>query len=140
MRQINIWATAALLTVGLTAATGCDGKISQCNRLIEVINAEQNTIRNAKTDDANAMKELADKLDGVVKKVEGVEVKDEKLVKFRGDYIGLISDFAKTARNTAGAMESKDLNKLQEAQKELKKIGPRESNLVNDINSYCQGG
>ncbi len=140
MRQFNIWATAALLTVGVFATTACDGKIPQCNRLIEVINAQQPNISNAKTEDAAAMKALATKLDEVVKKVGAVDVKEEKLVKYRDDYVALIGDFAKTARGTAAAMETKDLTKLEEAQKNLKEIGPRERKLVGDINSFCQGG
>ncbi len=112
---------------------------TQCNRLIAAINAEQDVIRNAKTDDAEAMRKLADNLDTVAKKMEAVEVSDGKLIKLRGDYIELISDFSKTSRFTANAMTKKDLEELIAAQKQLKEISPREDKVVNAINRYCQG-
>ena len=39
-----IWTTAICLAF-LASSTGCDGKIAQCNRLIDVINKEQKPLK-----------------------------------------------------------------------------------------------
>jgi major membrane immunogen (membrane-anchored lipoprotein) len=135
--------TAATLAIGLTAAgglTACDGKIAQCNRLIEVINKEQGPLKSASGSDPAALKKLAETLDNVAKKVSAVEVKDEKLVKFRDDYASMAKDLSKASRDTAGALESNDPKKATEAAKAMSGFGPRESALVDNINKYCSGG
>jgi hypothetical protein len=74
------WKAAAVTAVAATISLGllgCDGKIAQCNRLIEVINKEQGPLKKATGNDPAALKKLADTLDDVAKKVEAVELKDE---------------------------------------------------------------
>jgi hypothetical protein len=143
MRRTKTWtAAAALLFVGTTAATGllgCDSKISQCNRLIKVINDEQGPLKNATGSDPAALKKLAETLDGVSKKVGTVELADEKLVGFRDEYKKMAEDLAKVSRDTAGALESNDPGKAAEAAKQMSSFGPRETELVNNINKYCSG-
>lgn len=135
-----------LLTLALslslsTMLAGCDPKIKQCNRLIDVINGEQDLIKDAASkNDVEGLKKLAETLDEVGKKVDGVELKDEKLQEFRGDYKKMVEDLAKVSRDSAEALETNDPNKAQDAQKKMSKFGARENELVNGINEYCQGG
>ncbi|MCA9625423.1 MAG: hypothetical protein KC731_40655 [Myxococcales bacterium] len=137
------WMATSLLALGTTAImglAGCDGKISQCNRLIEEINKEQGPLKEASGSDPAALNKLADTLDGVATKVEAVELKDEKLVGFRNDYAKMAKDLASASRDTATALESNDPTKAAEAAKTMSSFGSRESDLVDNINKYCSGG
>lgn len=135
-----IWTTTAILSLGVVSLSGCDGKISQCNRLIEVINKEQGPLKSASGSDPDALKKLAETLDGVATKVKAVELKDESLVKFRDDYASMATDLGKASRDTATALESNDPKQAAEAAKSMSSFGPRESQLVDSINKYCSGG
>jgi len=133
------------LAGGLIAALGlvsaCDSKINQCNRLIEVINNEQTPIKEMKTqgNDAGSFKKLADVLDGVAGKVKAVELKDEKLVKFRDDYATMAEELAGSSREAADALGGTDMKKTTAAIKKMQSFAPRESELVENINKYCSG-
>ena len=143
MSMRNTWMAAAIVAMGTTAAmglAGCDGKIGQCNRLIEVINKEQGPLKYASGSDPAALKKLAETLDNVGKKVEAVELKDETLIKHRDDYAQMARDLAKASTETAAALESNDPAKAQEAAKKMSGFGSRESDLVDSINKYCSGG
>jgi hypothetical protein len=133
-------AAVALTTLALgVGALGCDGKISQCNRLIKVINEEQKPLREMQGTDPAALEKLSDTLDSVAKKVTAVELKDDKLVKFRDDYAKMATDLAKTAKDTAAALKSADPAKATEAAKSMQSFTQRESDLVDGINKYCSG-
>jgi hypothetical protein len=131
--------TAAMVGAIAVLGTGCDGKIPQCNRLIEVINKEQAPLKNLKGHDPDELKKLAETLDGVASKVKGVELKDEKLVGFRDDYGKMAEDLAATSRETAEALASNDPKKAGEAAKKMNSFTPRETELVEEINKYCSG-
>lgn len=140
--RMKTWIAAATVVFASTAAmglVGCDGKISQCNRLIEVINKEQGPLKDASGSDPAALKKLAETLENVATKVEAVELKDEKLVSFRDDYAKMARDLAKASNETAEALDGKDPTKAQEAAKTMSSFGSRESDLVDNINKYCSG-
>jgi len=130
-------AFAALAT--LAAVTGCDSKIAQCNRLIDVINKEQAPLKKETGNEPKALQELASTLDDVSAKVKAVQVEDAKLVEFRDQYATMASDLAVASRETAKAIESKDSAVAREAAKKMSSFSPRESELVNSINNYCSG-
>jgi len=143
MRRTTTWLTGLSMmaaVVAMSTATGCDGKISQCNRLIGVINKEQGPLKSASGSDPAALKKLAETLDGVAEKVEAVKLKDDKLVGFRDEYAKMAKDLAKASRETAEALAGNDPKKAQEAAKAMGGFGPRENTLVDKINKYCQGG
>lgn len=136
------WTTVTVSAIAVTVSLGllsCDGKIAQCNRLIEVINKEQGPLKKATGNDPAALKKLADTLDNVAKKVEAVELKDEKLLSFRNEYSQMAKDLGKASRDTATAVESNDPKKAQDAAKNMSSFGDRESDLVDNINKYCSG-
>jgi len=140
MRPSKLLALA--LTLGLpTILSGCDPKINQCNRLIDVINGEQDLIKTAASkNDVEGLKKLAETFDEVGKKVDAVELKDEKLRGFRSDYKKMVDDLAKVSRDSAEAYETNDPAKSEDAEKKMSKFTARENELVNSINEYCQGG
>jgi hypothetical protein len=131
--------TAAMVGALAVFGTGCDGKIPQCNRLIEVINKEQAPLKNLKGNDPDELKKLAETLDGVASKVKAVELEDATLVAFRDDYGKMAEDLAATSRETAEALASNDPKKAGGAAKKMNSFTPRETELVEEINKYCSG-
>lgn len=137
LRQASF--TVAVMGALAVVGMGCDGKIPQCNRLIEVINKEQAPLKNLKGNDPDELKKLAETLDGVAGKVKAVELKDEKLIGFRDEYGKMAEDLAATSRETAEALTSNDPKKATEAAKKMNSFTPRETELVDNINKYCSG-
>ncbi|MEM6787490.1 MAG: hypothetical protein AAF715_08215 [Myxococcota bacterium] len=133
--------TVVGLSAAMGLASGCDSKINQCNRLIEVINNEQAPIKemDKQDNDPESFKKLADVLDGVAGTVRGVEVKEEELQKFRDDYATMASELATSSREAAEALGGTDMKKTTEAIKKMQSFESRESELVGNINKYCSG-
>jgi hypothetical protein len=114
--------------------------VSQCNRLIQVINTEQEPLKGTAGADPAALRKLADVLDELATKVEGVEIADEALVQFRSDYAAMVRELGAVSRQTATHLESDDPSKATESAKQMSTFGARETELVENINRYCTGG
>ena len=85
-----------------------EGKISKCNRLIEVINREQGPLKNTSGSDLAALRKLGDTLDGVAERVTAVRDLDDELSRRRDEYASMAKDLAKASRDTAAALEGND--------------------------------
>jgi hypothetical protein len=126
-----------------TAACG-QSKVSECNALIEVLNkGAANIDKGTKGIQANPMataeyKGLADAADKVADDASKVELKIPELKKFSTDYQAVMKEFAKTARDTATAVDAKDTTKMTTAANAMEKVGKQEETLIADINKYCQ--
>lgn len=138
MAEARIWGMTALGAL-LFVLPGCDGRITQCNELIRVINAEQEPIKRASGSDPEALKKLGDALDNVGAKVAEVKIEDQTIVGFRDKYAEMAKELAKAARSTAEAIEASDAKKAIEAADHMSSFGNRESELVGEINGYCSG-
>jgi hypothetical protein len=141
--RITTWLTRATVALGATAIAslcGCDGRVSQCNRLIQVINTEQEPLKGTAGAEPAALRKLADVLEELASKVEGVEIADEKLVQFRTDYAAMVRELGAVSRQTATHLESDDPSKATESAKQMSTFGARETELVENINQYCTGG
>ena len=138
MQRTASWMAVAIIGLATATAAGCNDRISQCNSLISVINEEQGKHKDLNGDNADELRKLGDALDTTSKRIGDVQVKDEKLKAFREDYKKMCEDLATAARDAATAGD--DPKKREAAIKVMQGIGPREDKLVNDINSYCQGG
>lgn len=126
-----------------TAACG-QSKIAECNALIEVLNkGAANIDKGTKAVAANPMatneyKGLADAADKVADDASKVQLNIAELKKFSTDYQGVMKEFAKTARDTATAVDAKDTAKMTTAANAMEKVGKQEETLIADINKFCQ--
>lgn len=137
----------ALLAVSLFLA-GCGKfkKTKECNAFIEKVNTaikeiEQHSASKA-GDDAQViseMKKLADLYDQLAKDVGALDITTPELKKHAGDYQAMCTKAATTARQVATAIETKNADQADTAQKEFDKIVKQEDDLVNQINGFCQG-
>lgn len=126
-----------------TAACG-QSKIAECNSLIDVLNKGATDIdKGTKAIAANPMataeyKGLADAAEKVAEGASKVQLKIPELVKFSADYQGVMKEFAKTARDTAAAVDAKDSAKVGTAANAMEKVGKQEETLIAEINKFCQ--
>ncbi len=137
---MRIFSTVTILAIGLGAlASGCENRVGECNKLIEVINSEGEKLQ--VKSDAAGLKAMADDLDAAAKKIDAVPLTIDKLKKYRDDYKGYMVEFAKAARATAQMQsgEAPDVAKLQESMNNLNTSVQKSSKLTTDINNYCQG-
>lgn len=129
----------------LIGSAGCGpSKISECNALIEVLNkGAQNIDKGTKAVAANPMatgeyKGLADAAEKVAEEASKVKLEIPELKKFSTDYQNVMKEFAKTARDTATAVDAKDTTKMTAAANAMEKVGKQEETLITDINKFCQ--
>lgn len=145
MKNIHAVLFAALATSSLVACG--KSKIDQCNAFIEQANASQTTVSGLDSagDDPAKLDAAATKIEEAAKKVDGVELKDEKLVGFKTNYVKNLNALAKTAKDIAGVQKDvKDPAKATAAEAKLKtvvadaeKLEKDDDKLINDINAYC---
>lgn len=137
-------AAAGVIALSLT---GC-GKIkktSECNTFIDKVNTslkeiEKHTSTKAENEaqTISGMKRLGELYDQLAKDVGAIEIATPDLKKQVGDYQAMAQKAAATSREVASAVEAKDGDKIDKAQKEFDQIVKQEDELVNKINSYCQ--
>jgi hypothetical protein len=132
-----------MLAVFVMGMFGCQGKVKQCNDLIGVIN--QNQEIKTKYGSLDATKAgpkdfiaMADDMDKLKGKIDGVKLKDEKLKGFAKEYQDMLGEVSKTMRELAKAMESKDQAALEKVLKDMTALQGKEGPIVGKINEYCQ--
>lgn len=127
--------------IGISLTSFKENKISQCQKLIEVVN---NAVIQAKSittspnlNDTKVMVNAADLMDNASKEMEGTKVKDRKLQDYRSGFINMYRDISKAIRDFAVAFEKKDRKAAEAAQINLQQATTPEKQLVNDLNIYC---
>ncbi len=142
-------ALAAVVTLYGVSGCGLKSKITQCNAFIEKANHSQTVVSGLHLDSEDPVKleSEATAIEAEAKAVEGVELKDEKLVKLRTDYSGMLTKLAKLTRDLAALQKSAGKGdhsavtaKAATIKTDAAKIEADESKLVTDINGYCSGG
>ena len=163
----------ALIALGLT---GCGAsKVSQCNNLAAVVNQTQTFMPEFETDiqafseSAAQVKNLDDikaaasqytaavdkvvtNLDTLVQDLGTISLKDETLIQFRDDYIGVVQGFSTALEEASQAMNlvvtvasEDDLPATIEASQQqtvsaveaIENLSQTEATLITDVNAYC---
>ena len=142
---------AALMAIALV---GCESKVAQCNKLIEVVNQGQEISQNIQGTDAATMDKLATDLTGLSQEIQAVELSDETLTGFRDRFVKIYEDLSGAASKVGGALTSlndiqpnpegvEKAKQLQADVEEASKIGDQaakdEDTLVKEVNTYCGG-
>ncbi|MBD2494730.1 hypothetical protein [Nostoc sp. FACHB-280] len=140
-RTLILSSTAAIAVT----FTGCgESKVAQCNKIIKVANQavtlSQEFSKNPQREKGSkALTEVAGKIDTYANEMKALEIKDEKLQGFQGRFIKLYQDTSKGLRDTAAAVDKKNLKAANASLASLKKSGSEEGAIVTEINSYCSG-
>jgi hypothetical protein len=124
--------------------TGCgESKVSQCTKIINIANiASGETLTASKySSDKNSksLVDLASKLDKFANDMKAIEIKDEKLLGFKDRFTKLYQDVSQGLKDTAKAIDKKDIKAANRSFATLQKSSSDEKILVTDINTYCTG-
>ncbi|MEB3291850.1 MAG: hypothetical protein VKJ24_01690 [Synechococcales bacterium] len=135
--------TVAAVALSLSVfATGCETKVSQCNKLIKVANAAttelQSMGQNKNPDKLAQMNQVASSLDKYAKEVQGIELKDEKLQGFQKRLSTLYGNTRDHSLTLIEAGKKKDAPGMQAALKKMMSGTQEEGAIVTELNSYCQ--
>lgn len=131
--------------VALLLSTGCDTKVSQCNKLIDVVNKHTQQLSTSieKLADVQTTPTVADDFAKVVKtandEISALSFSDEKVKGFANDYIGLLAEADKVGKEMAEAAKSSNVDTLNKAVEDADKLVKLEDTIVNNVNGYCQG-
>ncbi|MBD2663375.1 hypothetical protein [Richelia sinica] len=134
--------------------TGCsESKVSQCQRLIQVVNQGISLIDNNKGKQANTSLQLSKDLKDVTKSLAELKFTDPKLEEFQGDFVKVFQNLSQAiakaaqALNTAKTAEAtpSGREKIQKARTDIdsaltaaaKTAGKESDNLSNQLNKYC---
>lgn len=138
MKTLHLF-VAAVLGVGLSA---CDSKISQCNKLIEVVNKHTTPLATsiAKLNEFDEKPEVADEFITIVETAEAdikaLELQDESVAGFAKDYEALMTEAKKLGTGLKDAKD--DAEKRGEVVKNADKVVKMEDEIVQKVNTYCQ--
>ncbi|MDZ8260180.1 hypothetical protein [Nostoc sp. ChiQUE01b] len=145
-----------LASVSLSVAlfvTGCtDNKVSQCQRLIRVVNAGTSLIDKNKGAQVITSIQLSKDLDFVTKSIAELKLTDPKLKEFQSGFVKIFQNLSQAiakagralgATKTAQASES-GREKIQKARADIDSalttattLGKQSDTLVNQMNKYC---
>lgn len=124
----------------LLFATGCKGKVDQCNAFVDEANAGQNTYvgLEAAVGNADALAKRADALDASAKKLRAIKLSDDKLVDMRDRYASLTDNYAVGLRKLVAAPKDDPAGALG-IERDLDGVADKQQKLIVEINGYCGG-
>lgn len=147
MNSFTLAGSLATLSVSL-AACG-PSKVEQCNLLIDHASKAQAAVNALSLDseDPRVLRDGGASVEAVAKKFKTVELKDEKLIGFRGAYADVLSSWSKVVTDIGAATaDGKDPSKAAAAALKIQKLvddanalEKKERALVDEINLYCSG-
>ena len=148
MNRISLPLAFAASALALATLAGCKGKVDQCNAFIDRANQSQTVVgaMHFDSEDAATLEGDATKIEAEAKAVEGVSLKDDKLVGFQKAYAKNLGDLAKNVRDLAKLnADLKAGSKSVEAQaKKLEadadQVEKDSGRLIDEINKYCSAG
>ncbi|MEH1831867.1 MAG: hypothetical protein V7L29_07300 [Nostoc sp.] len=140
------------LSIALFITSCTENKVSQCQRLIRVVNAGTSLIDKNKGTQVITSIQLSKDLEFVTKSIKELNLTDPKLKEFQSGFVKIFENLSqaiakagkalgttKTAEASASGRE-----KIQEARTEIDSalttattIGKHSDTLVNEMNKYC---
>jgi hypothetical protein len=140
------------LSIALLVTSCSENKVSQCQRLIRVVNAGTSLIDNNKGRQVITSIQLSKDLEFVTKSIKELNLKDPKLKEFQSSFVNIFQNLSQAiakagralgATKTAQASES-GREKIQKARTEIDSalttattVGKQSDTLVNQMNKYC---
>lgn len=131
------------LSVSVLAVACGESKVSQCNRIIAVVNKASGEAQAAgKSDNPDRvgnLENVANSIDQYAQELEAVQVKDETLQGLQSRLIQMYQETSKAIRSLVEGARKKDNQAVTASIKSLKQANQKESSLVDEFNQYCRG-
>ncbi len=131
---------------GLTLLiTACNTKISQCNDLIEVANAattQITSIANQGSEGLDArieeLQRLSDELGRYAIEIRDVSLEDDTLQNLQQRLGQVYSESSMASRGIVEGSQAGNIPAMRTSLNQLSEASRRESQIVSEINGYCQ--
>ncbi len=134
---------ASIGLVGTMIVACSEGKVTQCNRLIEIANQAASNVeaatQNSSPEDPEAFLRVAETAEEAANQLETLEIEDETLQGFRQRFIDLYDSTSDATRALVAAVEEQNLSGAEDAYARLETATSEEEPLVQEVNTYCGG-
>ncbi len=154
MSVLNKYTVIAPLSLSIALfITSCsENKVSQCQRLIKVVNAGTSLIDKNKGTQVITSIQLSKDLEFVTKSIRELNLTDPKLKEYQSGFVKIFQNLSQAiakAGRGLGATKTAEASapgreKIQKARTEIDSalttataIGKQSDNLVNEMNKYC---
>lgn len=135
--------TVIIMFTGVLLVGCSEGKVAQCNKLIEIANQAASNVesvtQSSTPDDPAAFLQIADTADTAFAELEEIEIDDETLEGFRQRFITLYVETSAATRDLVAAVEEQNAPGAEEAYNRLEIATEQEGPLVDEVNTYCGG-
>ena len=134
------------MTIGVSLAlvtiiTSCgESKVSQCNQLIEMVNATERTLGNitqSSPPDINALQDIADATSQAETELKTVTLRSKKLSQFKERFLDFYSNISQDAQTIVNAHKTQNMPDAEAAYKRLEATFQNQQPLVDEINTFC---
>lgn len=143
MLNRRVLATFLILSVGVSLASCSEGKISQCNQLIEIANQAASNVEsvtnNSSPDDPEAFLSIAETADEAAENLESVDITDSTLEDYKQQFISLYVETSVATQQLVEAVQDQDAEAAEAAYEQLEEATEKEAPLVDAVNAYCGG-
>lgn len=151
LRKYTVIAPVSL-SIALFITSCTENKVSQCQRLIRVVNAGTSLIDKNKGTQVITSIQLSKDLEFVTKSIRELNLKDPKLKEFQSGFVKIFENLSQAiakAGRALGATKTAEAStsgreKIQKARAEIDSalttattIGKQSDTLVNQMNKYC---
>jgi galactokinase/mevalonate kinase-like predicted kinase len=136
--------SAVLAAITITLLTGCESKISQCQKIIKIHNnivleAKKVSDTGTKGDTSSASKSAEAFAQGA-KEMTSLEVRDEKLAEIKNQLATMYQNSSQVTKQILASQAQKKSTEAAKGLENLKQVASPEKDLVDGINSYCSEG
>ena len=143
MAKIESTARIAAFLFLSNGASACEAKAHQCNRLVEVANAQQEQIAqtmarlNSAAPDPAQLETIAAAFDQSLPRIAAVQVKDTRLTALSVEFQTNIRQFGTIVRGMAAAARANNQDAYNELVPQVQQTSTRFSSTIDRINGYC---
>ncbi|MEC4815256.1 MAG: hypothetical protein SAK29_18560 [Scytonema sp. PMC 1069.18] len=140
------------LSISFLVTACSESKVSQCQRLIDVVNKGTELIENNKGQQVVTSLQLSKDLEATTKEIENLNLKDSRLQEFQHSFIKIFGSFSQSIAQAGKALSatktaqasSQGRVQIQQAKGEIDKTltaaannGKEYDTLASQMNKYC---
>lgn len=130
--------TVVVVCGGLLMAFGCNSKVSDCNKVIDVVNAHANDGDALKFDNADDWEAAAKLFDKAATDIKAVAVKDDQVKSKAAAIADTDAKAAAAFRDVGKTAKGGDPEGAAKGQKSLEEIKTSRAKAIDDFETYCK--
>jgi PBP1b-binding outer membrane lipoprotein LpoB len=130
---------AIILTSVFLFSSCADTKVSQCKRIaILTQKVTEESTKHRPSEDLQKVLEMSDIFEESAEKMRSLNIRDSNLVTYQEGFAEIYQSHADTTRKIIKALQEKDISQARLMKQQVQKIGKKEQQLGEEMNTYCQ--